>query len=549
MDSQKTWWQKAAIYQIYPRSFMDSNQDGIGDIRGIISKLDYVKDLGFDCIWISPFFRSPQKDFGYDVSEYFVIAPEYGTMLDAEELITETHSRGIRILFDMVLNHTSDEHPWFLESRSSRDNPKRDWYIWQDGRGKRPPNNWKALVGGSGWHYDKITAQWYFASFLPFQPDLNFRNPQVRQAMLDVVRFWLDKGVDGFRLDIFHCIYKDKHFRNNPFDFKFAPTKDLKAGFFQRWKYNLNRPENFELARNLRSLADTYSPPRLLLGEVFGGDQAIRNYLGDRLDGLNLAFLWNLLPLRAEARFLKNVIRKYENRYPAPFAPVYVLGNHDQKRYLSKIGNDIRKAKLLALMQFTVRGVPVTYYGEEIGMVDGGFSAKTAQDPLGRRYSWIPDSLVKRLDLYVNRDGCRTPMQWDDSHNGGFCPETITPWLPVHKNRTSANVKSQMADEDSLLNVYRRLVQLRRENPAILEGSLQFIDQTDNDENLLAYVRNHDDETVLVLINFGESYVNFHNQTGCNRVLFTTGMDQPARQDEFRLPPNSGIILRIERRP
>jgi oligo-1,6-glucosidase/alpha-glucosidase len=543
MTQSQPWWQKTAIYQIYPRSFMDASADGIGDLRGIISRLDYVKDLGFDCIWVSPIFRSPQKDFGYDVSDYFSVSPEYGNMSDADDLIAAAHSRGMRILFDLVLNHTSREHPWFKESCRSRTNPKRDWYIWQDGRGTRPPNNWKSLVGGSAWHYDGNTDQWYFASFLPFQPDLNFRNPEVSKAMFDVVRFWLDKGVDGFRLDIFHCIFKDERFRNNPFDFRYVPTKNLTAGFFQKWKYNLNRPENFELARDLRSLIDTYSPQRLLLGEVFGSDHAIKNYLGDRRDGLNLVFLWNLLPIKAEAGFLRDVIRHYEARYPEPFKPVYVLGNHDQKRFISKIGNDVSKAKLLALVQLTARGVPVTYYGEEIGMPDGDFSARIARDPLGKRYRWIPDFLVKRLGLYVNRDGCRTPMQWDNSPNGGFCPDSVIPWLPVDENTVSVNVAAQKPDENSLLNVYRRLLHLRQKTPAILEGTLELFDHSDVGDDLLAYRRNHVDETVLILINWGKNTVQFHHQTGCNHILLAIGMKRPVKLDPIAIPPDAGIIL------
>jgi len=533
------WWQRTTLYQIYPRSFMDSNGDGIGDLRGIIAKLDYIKDLGFETIWLSPFFSSPQQDWGYDVSDYFTIAPEYGDLADAEALINEVHQRGMRILFDLVMNHTSIQHPWFQESRSSRDNPKRDWYIWQDGRGKRPPNNWKAIPGGSGWHYDETTAQWFYTSFLPFQPDLNFRNPAVKEAMFEVVRFWLDKGVDGFRLDIFHSIYKDETFANNPFSLTYVPT-DHGAGFFQRWKYNLNQPKTFALAKELRAVVDSYSPDRPLLGEVFGNDDAVKQYLGDHQDGLNLVFLWELLQLKVDALFFRRIIRHYETHYPAPYIPVYVFGNHDQKRVLSKIGNDTRIAKLLALFQFTVRGVPVTYYGEEIGMVDGNFSAKTAKDPLGQRYSWIPQFLVNLLGLYVNRDGCRTPMQWDDNDNAGFCSGTATPWLPVHSGYPATNVKTEQDDEASLLHVYRKLLHLRRGNTTLKQGSLQLVD---GPEDLLAYTRNCDDDVVLILINFGETAVAFQNQTGCRKVLFEVGVRQTTDLDSIQLSPYGGIIL------
>ena len=543
MTPRRLWWQKTTIYQIYPRSFMDSNGDGIGDLRGIVSKLDYIQDLGFESIWLSPFFLSPQQDFGYDVSDYYTVAPEYGDLADVEDLIEEVHRRGMRILFDLVMNHTSVEHAWFRESRASRDNPKRDWYIWRDGKGRRPPNNWKAIVGGSGWHHERVTDQWYYASFLPFQPDLNYRYPDVKEAMLDVVRYWFDKGVDGFRLDIFHCIYKDEQFRDNPFSVRYPPAEDLTAGFFQRWQYNLNRAETFELARELRTIADTYSPERLLLGELFGGDDTIRKYLGEQADGLNLVFLWELIKPKMDARFFESVIRHYEAFYPSPYTPVYVFGNHDQKRVISKIDDDTRKAKLLALFQFTVRGVPVTYYGEEIGMVEGRFPASTAQDPVGRRYGWVPGFLLDLLDLYVNRDGCRTPMQWDDTDNAGFCSKGVTPWLPVHRNHRSTNAKTELADGDSLLNVYKGLLRLRRGSIAIQEGTIQLVDNPDMGKNLLAYRRDCGDETVLVLINFGSRPSVFQNRTACKRALLTIGLDTPANPDRVTLPPYSGLIL------
>jgi len=533
------WWQTTTIYQIYPRSFMDSNGDGIGDLRGIIAQLDYIKDLGFETVWLSPIFSSPQQDWGYDISDFYAIAPEYGDLADAEALISEVHRRGMRILFDLVLNHTSIRHPWFQESRSSRDNPKRDWYIWKDGRGQRPPNNWKAIPGGPAWHYDETTAQWFYTSFLPFQPDLNFRNPAVKEAMFEVVRFWLDKGVDGFRLDIFHAIYKDETFRNNPFSLTYIPA-DCEAGFFQQWQYNVNRPETFALAKELRKVVDSYSSEHALLGEVFGSDDTVKQYLGDRQDGLNLVFLWELLHLKVDADFFRQVIRHYETRYPVPCTPVYVFGNHDQKRVLSKIGNDTRIAKLLALFQFTARGVPVTYYGEEIGMVDGNFPAKTAKDPLGRRYSRILQFLVNLLNLYVNRDACRTPMQWDDSAHAGFCPGAATPWLPVNADYPLTNVKTEQGDEASLLNVYRKLLHLRQGNTTLQQGSLQLVD---GPENLLAYTRHDDEEVILILINFGETAVTFPNRAKCQQVLFQVGMDQPVNLDSIQLPAYSGIIL------
>jgi len=542
MTKTLPWWRTTSIYQIYPRSFKDSNNDGIGDLRGIISKLDYIQDLGFETIWLSPFFSSPQQDWGYDVSDYFNVIPEYGDLNDVEILIEGVHQRGMRILFDLVMNHTSSDHPWFQESRRDRDNPKRDWYIWRDGDGKRPPNNWKALPGGSGWHHDPVTDQYYYASFLPFQPDLNYRNPEVRETMLGVARYWLDKGVDGFRLDIFHAVYKDEQFRDNPSSFHYIPYHD-EAGFFQKWEYHLHQPETFQLAQSLRAITDTYSPEKMLIGEVFGSDETLKQYVGADLDGLNLVFLWELLKTKPDARFFRDVIQHHEDHYPPPYAPVYVFGNHDQKRIISKVGGDPRIAKLLALLQFTVRGVPVTYYGEEIGMSEVDIPARKAKDPIGQRYKWIPGFLLDALDLYVNRDGCRTPMQWDDSVNAGFCGEGATPWLPVHKNHKAVNIQYQLADEDSILHVYRKLLHLRRENKALREGSLQLIDGSMSEKNMLIYHRECDDETVFIVINFRDETVPFRNRMGFKRVLFEIGLGQVGEFEGSALPPLSGVVL------
>jgi oligo-1,6-glucosidase/alpha-glucosidase len=536
------WWQTTTIYQIYPRSYKDSNGDGIGDLRGIISKLDYIQDLGFETIWVSPFYASPQQDFGYDVNDYYNIAPEYGALADAEELIREVHKREMRILFDMVMNHTSIHHTWFQESRQSRKNEKSDWYLWEDGDGKRPPNNWKAIPGGSGWHYEKRRDQWYYTSFLPFQPDLNFRNPEVRKNMFDVVRFWLNKGVDGFRLDIFHAVYKDEYLRDNPFRFTLIPRDDMQGGFFQEWKYNLNQPETFELAKELGALAKSYSPPRMLIGEVFGLDVILKEYLGKENDGLDLIFLWDLVRLQVGIRFFQEIIDHHEAHYPAPFMPVYVYGNHDQKRILSKIGGNLRLAKILALLQFTVRGVPVVYYGEEIGMLEVDFPMSKAKDPIAQKYKWVPKLLRDLLDLYLNRDGCRTPMQWDKSANAGFCASGVKPWLPVHADYLATNVQSEQEDGNSLLNVYKSILNLRKKHVALRAGSLELTKGTRVGE-VLAYCREYSGEKILVVINFEEKTCSFMNDSNCNQLLFEVGMEKPVQSKRIVLPPYSGVIL------
>ncbi len=541
------WWKTTSIYHIYPRSFQDSNGDGIGDLRGIIQRLDYIRDLGFETIWLSPFFASPQGDWGYDISDYYAIAPEYGTLADVDDLIAEVHARGMRVIFDLVLNHTSEEHPWFQESRRDRENPKRQWYIWRDGRGLKPPTNWKSFVGGSGWHLDRATDQWYYASFLPFQPDLNFRNPEVKEAMFDVARYWLDRGVDGFRLDIFHAIYKDAKFRDNPPSWRYVPNGE--AGFFQEMRYTLHQPETFALARELRSLATSYAPERMLLGEVFGPDAIVRRYIGEQGDGLNLIFLWDLLRARVSGRFFRAVLRHFEETYPDPMIPVIVWGNHDVKRVLSRISKDpmLRHnpalGKLLAIFQMTARGVPVVYYGEEIGMQEAAIGHWRAKDPLARRYRWLPRFLADAVGLYLNRDGSRTPMQWDTSPNAGFCPEEARPWLPVHRSYRQVNVAAQRKDPDSLLNTYRRLLRLRRENPALRYGSLEVLDGPMGEKNLVIYRRQHEDTMVFVVLNFGKTPVAFANQTGCERVLFAAGLDAPPSSNRWLLPPLSAVIL------
>ncbi len=503
MDTEHNWWQRTTIYQIYPRSFQDSNGDGIGDLRGIIQRLDYIQELGFDTIWFSPFFSSPQADFGYDVSNYYGVAADYGTLADVDELIQGIHQRGMRVVFDLVLNHTSSEHPWFVDSRTGREATKRDWYIWRDGRKDRPPNNWKAIPGGSAWQYDAATQQWYLASFLPFQPDLNWRNPHVQQAMFDVVQFWLDKGVDGFRLDIFHAVYKDVQLRDNPWSRWLLPDDEHGGGFFQAWKYNLNQPETFQLAKALRKLVDGCTPKRMLIGEVFGDMKTLKRYMGEQGDGLNLVFLWDTLKPRWQAAYFRRLIECYERDYPAPFLPVYVFGNHDQKRVRSKLGIGLEGLKLLATLQLTVRGVPVVYYGEEIGMLDAQIPARNALDPLGQRYAWVPEWLLKALGIYVNRDGCRTPMQWDGTLNAGFCPDEVSPWLPVQDDHTAENVAIQQADTGSLLSTYKALLALRRDHPALPEGRLTLLKEGYGSQDVLAYRRESAAERLLVALNFG----------------------------------------------
>lgn len=542
MNTPPEWWQKTTIYQVYPRSFKDSNGDGIGDLKGLISKLDYIQDLGFETIWLSPIFDSPQQDIGYDVRDYLSIAPEYGDLEDVEQLIEQVHRRGMRILFDLVLNHTSDQHPWFVESRSSRDNPKRSWYIWKEGRGEKPPNNWRSVLGGSGWHFDPVTSQWYYASFLPFQPDLNFRNPEVEQAMLGVTRHWLDMGVDGYRLDIFHSLFKDGQFRDNPRSTTLFSRRQ-QEGYFQEWRYNLNQPETFQFARKLRQLADSYPTPKLLLGEVFAPDEMLKSYLGLQGEGLNLVFMWDLMDLRAEAGFLRAVIGKFERLYGFPYNPVIVFGNHDQPRLLTKIGGDRRLAALLAVIQFTTRGVPVTYYGEEIGMQQLNLPKNQWLDPVGKRFSWVPGIVLRALRINPARDGCRSPMQWEPAANAGFSTPESRPWLPANQDYAQVNVASQLKSPGSLLNIYRQLLRMRQDYPPLNQGSLEVMPPAQVSGQILAYRRRFDLQVIQVALNFGGSSGVQPVDPACEKELFRLGEFTWVGKEEINLGPHSALIL------
>ena len=545
------WYHKTTIYQIYPRSFYDSNEDGIGDIQGITQKLDYIKGLGFESIWCSPFFDLPQADFGYDISNYTDIAPEYGTMSDASQLIEETHRRGMKIIFDMVMNHTSSEHPWFKESRSSQDNPKADWYLWRPPSGSSPiikenrgrrwgvPNNWQSMTGGSGWHYVEERKQYYWASFLPFQPDLNYRNPEVKKTMLEIVRFWLSKGVDGFRLDIFNVIYKDAEFRNNPFTFELIPTETNPSGFFQKAKYTLNQPESFEFAKELRCVGEEFGE-KLLLGEISGRRDLLRKFMGDdKNDGLTLVFDFGMMDFKFNARYFHDLIEDIEKHFPDPFMPVYVFSNHDRARSISRLENDIRKAKLLHLLQLTVRGVPCIYYGEEIGMTNAKIPFSQALDPIPHKFQSFPRFIFDMLGMTLNRDEVRTPMQWKESKNGSFSSAEKT-WLPVHPNYDAVNVEEESQDENSLLNTIRAILKIRNEHEALQQGSLELI--AGLPVNVLGYRRKSDVEEVIVLLNFSESEKQFPLKAG--NCIFKLSQQDELKSAEINLSGYGGMILK-----
>ena len=486
------WWRDGIVYQIYPRSFMDSSNDGLGDLPGITSKLDYLADLGMDALWLSPIYPSPDKDFGYDVSDYVEIDPRFGTLADFDRLLSEAHQRDIRIILDLVLNHTSDEHAWFLESRSSRDNPTADWYIWspavegEEGAGKQagPPNNWQSVFGGPAWTYVPERDQYYFHMFDPGQPDVNWRNPEVRKAVLDSVRFWLERGVDGFRLDVFNVYFKDEKLRDNP-------RKLIGRRSFDRQIhiYDCDQPEMVELLQELRSILDEY-PESYAVGETFfpSRDKLI-TYCGvDRLHAaFNFDFTWSKFD---PARYAQHILA-WEDLYAQQgIWPNYVLGNHDVPRMASRHTRSERDARLKVLMTMllTVRGTPYLYYGEEIGMRNITLRRDQIMDPPGKKF-W---------PIYKGRDGYRSPMQWNDSKYAGF--SSAEPWLPVHPNYHERNVEDQLEDPDSLLNFTKRLIDIRREQVALQHGDFQLLTMEPTDS--LAYLRKHEGKTFLVALNF-----------------------------------------------
>lgn len=479
------WWQNGIIYQIYPRSFQDSDGDGVGDLLGIRQRLDYLAWLGISAIWISPVYPSPMADFGYDVSDYTDIHPLFGSLQDMDDLIDSAHARNIRIILDFVPNHSSSQHPWFLESRSSRDNPRRDWYIWRDpAPGGGPPNNWLAhFGGGSAWEWDEKTDQYYLHLFLPEQPDLNWRNPQVRDAMLDVMRFWFDRGIDGFRVDVSYKVMKDSRFRDNP------PDPDWKSGMnpFHRLqlKYSENMPEIHDFNRWLRQVADEYEE-RVLIGEIYLPIADLVAHYGEQ-DEFHLPFNFHLIHANWKAETIADLITRYEAALPPGAWPNWVLGNHDQHRFATRVGRE--QARLGMMLLLTLRGTPTIYYGDEIGMEDGEIPPHKIQDP----------AEINAPGIGLGRDPERTPMQWDDSPHAGFCPPDVEPWLPVAANYPHVNVAAQQEEPHSMLAFTRRLIALRQEAPALQEGTVGLLD---NDGDLLYFTRQIGDEHYLIVFNF-----------------------------------------------
>ncbi len=524
------WWQTAVMYQIYPRSFQDDNGDGIGDLRGIRRRLPYLCDLGIDAVWISPIFPSPMADFGYDVSDYTGIDPLFGTLRELDALLAAAHADELKILLDLVPNHTSDRHPWFQESRASRQSARRDWYIWRDpAPDGGPPNNWRSAFGGSAWELDPRTGQYYYHAFLAAQPDLNWRNPAVRAAMHEVMRFWLKRGVDGFRVDVIWHLLKDDQFRENPPNPAFRPGQPPAHAVIP--VHTTDQPEVHEVIAGLRRVVDEF-PDRVLIGEIYLPIDRLVTYYGRDLEGAHLPFNFALLDTPWEARGIARLIDLYEAALPPGGWPNWVLGNHDRPRIAGRVGP--AQARIAAMLLLTLRGTPTIYYGDEIGMPQVPIPTDRVCDPFERNVPGIG----------CGRDGARTPMQWDATANAGF--STREPWLPVAAGYARDNVERERRDPASMLDLYRRLIAARRCSPSLRLGHYRPIAASGD---LLLYVRECPGERTLVGLNLGGHTVSVTFPGGQLRgeVLVSSGADRDGAisQGGITLRGNEGLVMAL----
>ena len=542
LQADRDWWRGAVIYQIYPRSYQDSNGDGIGDLRGITARLPHVASLGVDAIWISPFFTSPMKDFGYDVSDYTGVDPIFGGLADFDALIAEAHRLGIRVMIDLVLSHTSDQHPWFAESRSSRFNPKADWYVWSDSKPDgTPPNNWMSIFGGSAWAWDPTRLQYYMHNFLTSQPDLNLHNPDVQDALLTVERFWLERGVDGFRLDTINFYFHDLELRDNP---ALAPERRnantapaVNPYNYQEHLYDKNRPENLEFLKRFRAVMDEF-PAIAAVGEV--GDSQIGLEIAGQYtsgnDKMHMCYAFEFLaPDPLTPAGVAKILHDFERAAPEGWA-CWAFSNHDVVRHVSRWGTDIADsdahAKFLASLLMTLRGSVCIYQGEELGLTEADLAFSDLKDPYGIQF-W-PD--------FKGRDGCRTPMVWDrDAANGGFSEGR--PWLPVPTDHLDRAVSVQQLDQRSVLNHYRHFLAFRRQYPAFAKGEIAFRPYP---APLLGFERTSGNETILCLFNMSAAAVTTERPPERLNVLTGHGFASDLGEEKIMLPAWSGFFARIE---
>lgn len=526
------WWQREAIYEVYLRSFQDTGGNGTGDLAGVIRRLDYLKWLGIGAIWLTPFYPSPMDDFGYDVADYTDVDPRFGDLDTFDRLLREAHARGMRVIVDFVPNHTSDQHPWFLASRSSRQSEKRDWYIWADPEPEGgPPNNWLSEFTGSAWEYDVGTEQYYLHTFLPQQPDLNWRNPDVRRAMFDNMRFWLKRGVDGFRVDVMWYMLKDDKLRPNPPNPDFDPEKDSPYDrLLPVW--SSNRPEVHDVVAEMRAVVDEFDD-RLLIGEIYLPIDELVTYYGEQLSGAHLPFNFQLMFTPWEVDEVRSLVDRYQASLPEGAWPNWVLGNHDQTRLATRFGRE--KARAAALLLLTLRGTPTIYYGEEIGMENGVIAEGQAVDPRELRCP----------GRGLGRDPERTPMQWTAEPGAGFT--TSHPWLPINDNKQECNVERQRGDPQSLLSLYRELLVLRTREQALAVGGY-FPVVTEND--VMAFTRSSEQgDDFLVAVNFdaGEELVELEDRRGEIIISTIDVKTQRPFSGVQKLRAWEGVLVRLER--
>lgn len=522
------WWQTTTIYQIYPRSFQDSNHDGAGDLRGIICRIPYLKKLGIGSVWISPFYPSPMKDFGYDISDYCGVDPLFGTMQDFDDLLSELHRNDLKLILDFVPNHTSDQHPWFVESRSSRESPYRDWYIWRDPTaGGGPPNNWLSEFGGDAWTFDEKTGQFFYHAFLAEQPDLNWRNPAVRKAMHEAMRFWLRKGVDGFRVDVMWHLIKDSLFRDNPPNPSYQPTRPPHETLLPLYSADVEGIQ--DVVTGLRQVIDEFDD-RLLIGEIYLPFDRLVSYYGASLNGAQLPFNFSLLRASWNADAIAELIRSYEASLPIGAWPNWVLGNHDRPRIATRIGT--QQVGIAAMLLLTLRGTPTLYYGDEIAMEDVNIPPDWIRDPFGLR---VPGK-------GLGRDRVRTPMQWSTAVHAGF--SIHEPWLPLDPDWKNRNVETLDDDLKSILALYHRLLLLRKGSEVLKIGRYREIV---SNQSVLAYVRELGEDWLMVALNFSDQPARLKPAPRRGVVVFSSvgDLNELVRVDGIiNLGAGEGVIVR-----
>jgi alpha-glucosidase len=526
--ADSVWWKRGIVYQIYPRSYQDSNGDGIGDLKGICRRLDYLTWLGVDAIWISPIYPSPMADFGYDIADYCGIDKRFGTLEDFDRLVAQVHERGLKLILDYVPNHTSEEHSWFVDSRASRDSARRDWYIWRDpAPDGGPPNNWISNFGGSAWEFDEPTGQYYYHAFLKEQPDLNWRNRAVREAMHEVLRFWMRRGVDGFRVDVMWHLMKDEQFRDNPPNPAYEEGQPEINRLLQ--VHSADHPDVHKIVRELRGVVEEF-PERVLIGEIYLPIERLVAYYGEDLGGAHLPFNFQLLQTAWHAATIAALIAEYEQALPEGGWPNWVLGNHDKPRIASRVS--VEQARVAAMLLLTLRGTPTMYYGDEIGMTNVVVPPDAVRDPWERN----------EPGRGFGRDPQRTPMQWNGAAAAGFTEGD--PWLPLSQDHAECNVETLMGDERSILCLYRRLIELRSGSRKLSIGDFALLDSA---EDILLYRRSCGEEHLTVALNFARTEKSLELPPAHHpySIVLSTALDRtgPLAGAELTLRPNEGVIL------